>query len=361
MSALFEINSTIKSYQVEILSGSLHYGLARPDQSFVLIDEYLVELYPFISTKNDIEIAANEESKTLDTVGSVIESLRTLGASRDSHLVAIGGGVIQDVATFSASTYMRGIPWTYYPTTLLGMVDSCVGGKSSINVGQYKNIAGNFYPPEKIIIHTDFCTTLPASEVIAGLCEAVKICFADTDTAFDQYLTLAEAVNPIHQDILAEIIELTLRTKKKFIEEDEFDQGVRLLLNFGHTFGHAIEAASHFAITHGVAVGLGMLVAIDISENINPQTDKNPRVQALSNYVRKLLSGVDNLPEHIAELSSENAFYKFKSDKKHRQHEYAVIIPDAKGYLYRKFIPINEYSDNLVKNSFESVKVLYEV
>jgi 3-dehydroquinate synthase len=361
MSVLFEINSSIKSYQVEILANRLHQGLARPDQSFVLIDEYLIELYPYISTENDIEIPANEESKTLDTVGSVIENLRTLGAGRDSHLVAIGGGVIQDVATFSASTYMRGIPWTYYPTTLLGMVDSCVGGKSSINVGQYKNIAGNFYPPEKIIIHTDFCNTLPASEVIAGLCEAVKICFADTNTAFDQYLTLAEAADSINQDVLAEIIELTLRTKKKFFEEDEFDQGIRLLLNFGHTFGHAIEAASHFAITHGVAVGIGMLVAIDISEKINPESTKNTRVLALSNYVRNLLNGVANLSEHIAELSSEVAFNKFKSDKKHRQHEYAVIIPNAKGYLHRKFIPVNDYSDNLVKNSFESIKALYEV
>jgi 3-dehydroquinate synthase len=361
MSVLFEINSSIKSYQVEILSGCLHHRLARPDQSFVLIDEYLLELYPSIDTENAITIPATEESKTLATVGLVIENLRTLGASRDCQLVAIGGGVIQDVATFSASTYMRGIPWTYYPTTLLGMVDSCVGGKSSINVGQYKNIAGNFYPPEKIIIHTDFCNTLPRSEVIAGLCEAVKICFSDTDTAFNQYLTLTEAAGSNHQDVLAEIIELTLRTKKKFIEEDEFDQGIRLLLNFGHTFGHAIEAASHFAITHGVAVGVGMLVAIEISGKINPQSIGNPRVQALSNYVRQLLSGVTSLAEDLAKLSSEEALNKFKSDKKHRQHEYAIIIPDANGYLHRQFIPINDHSNELVKNSFKSIKAVYEV
>jgi 3-dehydroquinate synthase len=361
MSVLFEINSSIKSYQVEILAGCLHHELARPDQSFVLIDEYLLKLYPSINAENGIAIPATEESKTLDTVGSVIENLRTLGANRDGHLVAIGGGVIQDVATFSASTYMRGIPWTYYPTTLLGMVDSCVGGKSSINVGQYKNIAGNFYPPEKIIIHTDFCNTLPRSEVIAGLCEAVKICFADTDTAFDQYLTLTEVVGSIHQDVLAEIIELTLRTKKKFIEEDEFDQGVRLLLNFGHTFGHAIEAASHFSITHGVAVGVGMLVAIDMSEKINPQSIGNPRVQALFNYVRQLLNGVTSLAEDLAKLSSEEALNKFKSDKKHRQHEYAIIVPDANGYLCRQFIPINDHSNELVKSSFEYIKAVYEV
>jgi len=361
MSVLFKINSSIKSYQVEILTSRLHNELTGPDQSFVLIDEYLTKLYPSISPENGITMPATEESKTLETVGSVIEKLRTLGASRDSHLVAIGGGVIQDVATFSASTYMRGIPWTYYPTTLLGMVDSCIGGKSSINVGQYKNIAGNFYPPEKIIINTDFCTTLPETEIIAGLCEAVKICFADTGSAFDEYLSLTKSTGLIPEDSLAEIIELTLRTKKKFIEEDEFDQGIRLLLNFGHTFGHAIEAASHFAITHGVAVGIGMLVAIEMSEKINPQPVKNPRVQVLFNYVRQLLSGVASLAQDLAELSSEEAFNKFKSDKKHRQHEYAIIIPDTNGYLYRKFIPVNAHSDDLVKNSFESIKAVYEV
>ena len=361
MSVLFEINSSIKSYQVEILSGCLHQELARPDHSFVLIDEYLIELNPSISTKNGIAIPATEESKTLNTVGFVIENLRALGANRGSHLVAIGGGVIQDVATFSAATYMRGIPWTYYPTTLLGMVDSCVGGKSSVNVGQYKNIAGNFYPPQKIIIHTDFYKTLPPDEIVAGLCEAVKICFADTGTAFDQYLSLTISADSIHQDVLAEIIELTLRTKKKFVEEDEFDQGIRLLLNFGHTFGHAIEATSHFSITHGVAVGVGMLIAIELSGKINPQSVASPRVKSLFNHVKHLLSGVTSLAEHLVELSSEEALAKFKSDKKHRQHEYAIIIPDVNGYLHRQFIPINDHSNNLVKNSFESIKAIIEV
>ena len=361
MSVLFEINASIKKYQVEILSGCLHHELVRPEQSFILIDEHVLELYPSLNAENDIAIPANEESKTLMTVGTVIERLRSLGAGRDSHLIAIGGGVIQDVATFTASTYMRGIPWTYYPTTLLGMVDSCVGGKSSINVGQYKNIAGNFYPPEKIIIHTDFCHTLPDSEVIAGLCEAVKICFADPDAAFDQYLSLTGASESMDQEALGQIIELTLRTKKKFIEEDEFDQGVRLLLNFGHTFGHAIEAASHFAITHGVAVGLGMLVAIEMSEKINPESRRNLRVQALFNYVKQLLSGVTTLSGDLAALSSEEACNKFKSDKKHRQHAYTIIIPDANGYLYRHFMPINDHATKLVKNAFKSIKGAYEV
>ena len=361
MSVLFEINSSMKGYQVEILSSMDVRGIDRVENTYALIDQQVLALYPTLKSLSTIEIPATEQAKTLETVGFVIEALRTQGAGRESHLIAIGGGVIQDVATFAASTYMRGIAWTYYPTTLLGMVDSCVGGKSSINVGQYKNIAGNFYPPEKIIINTQFCETLPPDEMIAGLCEAVKICFADTGSAFNQYLSMTNRFGLIPQNDLAAMIELSLRTKKKFIEEDEFDQGVRLLLNFGHTFGHAIEAASHFTITHGVAVGLGMLIAIEASEKINPVSTRSARVQTLYNYVRLLLGNVSSLSANLAALSSDEAFRKFKSDKKHRQHEYAIIIPDAHGYLFRKFIPINDQSDALIRNAFESIKAVYEV
>jgi 3-dehydroquinate synthase len=336
-------------------------GLECVNNTYALIDQDVLALYPTLKSVNSIDIHATEQAKTLETVGFVIESLRTLGACRDGHLIAIGGGVIQDIATFAASAYMRGISWIYYPTTLLGMVDSCIGGKSSINVGQYKNIAGNFYPPEKIIINTEFCKTLPPDEIIAGLCEAVKICFSDTGNAFDQYLSMTEKSGLIQQGALPKIIELSLRTKRKFIEEDEFDQSVRTLLNYGHTFGHAIEASSQFSITHGVAVGLGMLIAIKTSEKISPVTVRSARAQTLFNYLRLLLTHVSSLSDNLARLSSEEALRKFKSDKKHRPGEYAIIIPDNHGYLYKKLIPINDHSDALIRGAFDSVKVLYEV
>jgi len=361
MSVLFEINSSIKSYQVEILSSMDLRGLDSVKNTYALIDQDVLALYPTLKSLKSIEIHATEQAKTLETVGFVIESLRTLGACRDCHLIAIGGGVIQDIATFAASTYMRGISWIYYPTTLLGMVDSCIGGKSSINVGQYKNIAGNFFPPEKIFINTEFCKTLPQDEIIAGLCEAVKICFSDTGGAFNQYLSMTDKSGLIHPETLPNIIELSLRTKKKFIEEDEFDQTVRTLLNYGHTFGHAMEASSHFSINHGVAVGLGMLIAIDVSEKISPVAVRSARVQTLFNYLRLLLTHVSSLTDNLAKLSSEEAFRKFKSDKKHGLGDYAIIIPDDHGYLYKKLIPINDYSDALIKSGFDSIKVLYEV
>ena len=187
--------------------------------------------------------------------------MRELGANRATHLIAIGGGVIQDIVTFCASVYMRGLRWTYMPTTFLSMADSCIGGKSSINVMGYKNLVGNFYPPSQVLIDVDFVDTLDAEKVVGGLFEAAKICYARSYGEFAAYLAEHPA-SKMSLDVAHVVIVRALRTKKWFIEIDEFDKKERLLLNFGHTFGHAIEAGGDFSVPHGIAVGLGMLVAI---------------------------------------------------------------------------------------------------
>ena len=361
MSVSFEINSSSKSYQVGIVRDQLEAGLYKPKQKFVLVDKLVLELYPYLQTDRLIVIPAVEESKSLETVAYVVEQLRLLGANRSSHLIAVGGGIIQDIATFTASIFMRGITWTYYPTTLLGMVDSCVGGKSSINVGQFKNIAGNFYPPEEILIDTHFCSTLQHQDLISGLCEAVKICFAERGEHFTDYLKTTDENGLVNEVDLAKIIELSLLTKKTFIEEDEFDTGVRFLLNFGHTFGHAIEAAGNFSITHGVAVGLGMQIANHLASKLHPEMNSVNRVKQLDAYLSVLLRGIPTLPKVLAEISSEVFVEKFKSDKKHTTNEYVVIVPDREGYLYRYFVTKSEEFEILLVASFEYLKDLYEV
>jgi 3-dehydroquinate synthase len=361
MSVSFKINSSIKSYEVEILRDLLGNGRYQPQQSFVLVDKLVLDLYPYLSSENIIPIPAIEESKSLETVAFVIERLRSLGANRTSHLIAVGGGIIQDIATFSASVFMRGISWEYFPTTLLGMVDSCVGGKSSINVGQYKNIAGNFYPPERIVIDTIFCGTLQHVEMISGLCEAVKICYADRGTKFDDYLNLTNQDGLVNEQNLSQIIKLSLLTKKEFIEEDEFDTGIRLLLNFGHTFGHAIEAAGNFSITHGVAVGLGMQMAIHISTQFYGEVSASCRAVKLNDYLKKLLQGAPELAEKLRDISSESFLSKFQSDKKHTSSEYVIIVPDKNGFLIRRFINKDSKLEQLLISAFEVIKGRYEI
>ena len=358
MSALFEldIHSSLKSYPVAIGPGIARAQLQHADQVLV-VDEALPALFPWLDQPDSIRIAAREDGKNLQTVAAVIERMRDLGANRHSRLLAVGGGIVQDVATFAASSYMRGIEWTYCPSTLLGMVDSCIGGKSSLNVGPYKNIAGNFYPPGRVLIDTDFCASLPAVQKIEGLCEAVKICYASQDHAFESYLAQAATADLLaHTASLDNVIVLSLQTKKFFIETDEFDNGVRLLLNFGHTFGHAIEGASDFRISHGVAVGLGMLCAARFS-NISGFADAHqPRMLSLVEYVRGILGPVPQLQQALQDISPQEALSCFRSDKKHRKGEFALIVFDRNGFLQRRFLAASPENQNSIAAVFDWVR-----
>ena len=361
MSVSFNIQSSIKSYQVDIREDLLTKHLFESSNDVIIIDAHVLDLYPMLKAKYLIAIPALETSKTLDTASYVIEQLRLKGVHRKSHLIAIGGGIIQDIATLVASLYMRGITWSYYPTTLLGMVDSCIGGKSSINVGQYKNIAGNFYPPQMITIGPHFCNTLESVEVIAGICEAVKICFADRKEAFDTFLKLTDADSLLSNIYLTKIIELSLRTKKIFIEEDEFDEGIRLHLNFGHTFGHAIEAAGDFSITHGVAVGIGMQFAIDIANRLSISNQASSRVQSLDTYLTSLLKNVPQLGNHLNAIDADQLFDKFESDKKHTDKHFIMILPDKDGFLTKASVNKEASFKALFEESFKLIQGLYEI
>ncbi|CAM8359083.1 3-dehydroquinate synthase [Candidatus Methylopumilus planktonicus] len=361
MSVSFNIQSSIKSYKVDIREGLLTKPLFETSNNLIIIDKHVLDLYPLLQAKNLIAIPALESSKTLETASYVIEQLRLKGAHRESHLIAIGGGIIQDVVTLVASLYMRGISWSYYPTTLLGMVDSCIGGKSSINVGQYKNIAGNFYPPQVITIDPSFCSTLEPNEVIAGMCEAVKICFADRKTTFDEFLQLTDIDSIIPESRLAKVVELSLRTKKIFIEEDEFDKGIRLHLNFGHTFGHAIEAAGDFSITHGVAVGIGMQFGIDIANRLSISNQAARKTQSLNTYLTSLLKNVRQLGSHLNAIDVDQLFDKFESDKKHTDKHFVMILPDKNGFLTKVSVNKEASFKVLFKESFKLIQETYEI
>ena len=176
--------------------------------------------------------------------------------TRGGSVIALGGGIVQDLGTMAASVYMRGVRWAYAPTTLMSMADSCIGGKSSLNVSGVKNLAGNIYPPASVVVDPDFITSLEVEDVAAGLGEAVKIAFCAGPEVFASFLRHYE--DRAHWEPL---IEGVLTAKKWFIEIDEFDHAERRLLNFGHTFGHALEAATDFSVNHGVAVIMGMLAA----------------------------------------------------------------------------------------------------
>lgn len=328
----FEISASSGSYRVTVGSGLLTDALRAHVGAVILIDDYLTSVLPAGEGKV-IYVNAVEGSKSLEQAAPIVAKLRELGAHRRTHLLAIGGGIIQDIATFVASIYMRGISWSYLPTTLLGMVDSCVGGKSSINVYGYKNLVGNFYPPTEVIIDLDFLRSLNAEQMIGGLCEAAKICYARSAEEFAAYLADAPAINmaPAQAE---RIVIRSLRGKQWFIEVDEFDQKERLLLNFGHTFGHALEAGTEFRITHGVAVGIGMVVAEEYAKQQSLLVPAGTeRVGRLTGHVETLLKELPQLAEELRSLDIGLIAEKFDNDKKHHADQYRIVVPKGNGAL----------------------------
>ena len=353
MSDYFKIVSSTGEYGVHIGRDLLKSKIGDPAQQIIICDKFFASAYQERGLKV-ISIEANEVSKSLDQMSDIIIALRNLGANRNTTVLAIGGGVIQDIATFVASVYMRGLKWDYLPTTMLGMVDSCIGGKSSINVGKYKNLIGNFYPPENIYIDLQFIDTLNADQRVAGLCEAVKICFAHTGPAFEQYIELNPGATSSPEKYL-QMISLTLLTKRWFIEIDEHDHKERQLLNFGHTFGHAIEGAANFAIPHGIAVGMGMLAAIECARLLGHFTIAPTRVSLLESYTTALLASIADLPLWTRQIAMDELMDRFNADKKHTGSHYAVILPDAAGHLIRLELEKNDANRNLIFAAFRKV------
>lgn len=299
-----------------------------------------------------IIIPAEETSKNLDSIPELIVSLRKLGANRETTLVALGGGIVQDAVAFVASVYMRGLRWTYFPTTLLAMADSCIGGKSSINVGSFKNLVGTFHPPQAVLIDPTLALTLSDERRIGGLVEAVKICYCRGIEAFQEYI----AFNPspsMSVDEVERVLTCSLLAKKWFIEVDEFDKAERLLLNFGHTFGHAIEGASHFEIEHGVAVGIGILCAIELGRCLGRCYEDVERIQALKEYIWSLLFEIPSLQERIKKLSVTEVLDRFRADKKHGAEFYVVIVVAESGAVELFRLPKCEESLNLVEKAIE--------
>lgn len=348
----FDVATSGGAYKVSVGEGLL--GNINPSKHAIfLVDDFFGSRLP-LNSSAVISIPALESSKNLDYMSGVIEQMRVFGANRDTHVYAIGGGIIQDIATFVNSIYMRGLPWTYFPSTLLSMADSCIGGKSSINVRGYKNLVGNIYPPSEVFVDMDFCKTLGQDEVIGGLAEAVKICYARGPQSFEQYLNL-NPLYPLSGEKGVQVITAALQAKKWFIEIDEFDRAERLLLNYGHTFGHALEASSNFAIAHGVAVALGMLVSIEYAHLVSPLNGIGVRdSKKLDQYIKLLLAPLKiDIQATLQKMDMNVVMDKFEGDKKHRQNQYRMVIPSSEGGLVLHLSPKNEDSREIIKRAFQ--------
>jgi 3-dehydroquinate synthase len=323
MSSL-EIKSSNGAYSIFFDQSA---GNFEKEIEFLVVDSNICpDVWPV--SKHTFVIEAIEANKTIGSAVSIIEAMAGVGLTRSSELHAVGGGLIQDLATLASSLYKRGIQWAYWPTTLTGMLDSCVGGKSSINVGKHKNLIGNFHPPKEIYLDTSFIETLPLDQVLSGLAEGIKICYARGDRFFEEFLTLAPDGALLRGDTAKDLAMLCLEAKKWFVEVDEYDKKERLLLNFGHSFGHAFESATDYEVPHGIAVALGMLAEIRFSKNT-----EHEKTTRLVTYCFKLLQSWRSYKQTPISINWEVFALSLAADKKNTLTALNLVVPSSTSSL----------------------------
>ena len=293
-----------------------------------------------------ILIDALETNKNIDYCQVIITKLIERKIKRNYTVVAIGGGITQDISAFIASILYRGITWIFFPTTLLAQSDSCIGSKTSINMGEYKNLLGNFYPPSKIYVDINFLETLSVEEIKSGIGEMLHFFFvAGSELAekmMDSYDTILETPK-----LLKDYIVASLGIKKKVIEIDEYDKKERNLFNYGHTFGHAIETISNYKVPHGQAVTLGMDIANCLSLNLGYLGQNT-----FEEMHRVLLM---NLPSFKIEKDMIDVYLKALSkDKKNIGNNLVCILTSGPGSMKKEQIPMDHKLKDSILSYFQN-------
>ncbi|MBN2179018.1 MAG: 3-dehydroquinate synthase [Deltaproteobacteria bacterium] len=288
-----------------------HYVIICDSNVLPLCGEKLADILRKMKQRTDvITFPAGESSKNIDTAIALISRLIDLGVDRSSVLIALGGGVTGDMVSFIASIYMRSVPYVHVPTTLMAQVDSSIGGKTGIDLSFGKNLLGTFYQPRGTFIDLQLLETLPKSELINGMAEVVKYGIIDDIELFGILEKNIEGIQKRNKKLMETIVGKSCGIKKEIVEIDETDIGIRRILNFGHTIGHAIEAASSYTISHGNAVSAGMIGSARISEKSGYLSSaERKRIEKLIGALG--LSG--SIPDS---LDIEDILSRLKNDKK---------------------------------------------
>lgn len=331
MSEILAIRSHRGVYEVDFRLGDLaKLQETFPSNGHLLVDRRVAELYgdqlPILRRHRSLLlIDATEDNKSLERCPQYVEHLVRQNARRNEVLVAVGGGIIQDITCFLAATFLRGVDWHFYPTTLLAQADSCIGSKSSINAARTKNILGTFTPPARVIVHPGFLRTLSEVDVRSGVGEMLKVHAIEGPPSFDAIAADYEKV--LSDDaVMLRYIRRSLEIKKRIIEIDEFDRGPRNVMNYGHSFGHAIEAATDFAVPHGIAVTIGMDLANYVSAQrglSSPETFRRMHPVLARNY-----AGFERTP-----IPLEPMLGALKRDKKNVDSSVVLILPQSDGQI----------------------------
>jgi 3-dehydroquinate synthase len=331
-----------RSYNIYIGSGLLEridelLCEAIPSKKYVVITNPTVNrLYGNIVkeslVKRDLTVDLltvpdGEEYKSLDTAGRLYEELTGCFAERNTPVLAFGGGVIGDLAGFVAATYMRGVPLVQIPTTLLAQVDSSIGGKVAVDHGNLKNKIGTFYQPRLVISDTAALKTLPQAEFANGMAEVIKSAVIRDNAFFVFIKENIDAIIKRNNDVIEEMVYRAAAIKAVVVMQDERDAGLRNILNFGHTIGHAVESVSGFEIAHGQAVAIGMMAEAGISRRMG--TFEENELKELERLISRC-----GLPTAIPQINKDSVMAAMRHDKKAADGKIRFALPRNIGNVY---------------------------
>ena len=293
------------------------------------LEELVHQLTPHCAKVITFVFPEGEKSKNLDTVNDAYKFLIEQQVDRDDCLLALGGGVVGDLTGYVAATYLRGIRFIQCPTSLLAMVDSSIGGKTGVDFSGYKNMVGAFYQPVYVYMNLSTLATLNERQFHSGFGEIIKHSLIE-DIEYFHLLEQTEAANIVHNlDMMEEIIYRSLQIKKSVVEEDPFEKGKRVFLNFGHTLGHAIEKQMNFTLLHGECVSLGIVAVARIALNRQMISEDE------FNLIKQLLVKYQ-LPVNCPNVDVEKCISATKNDKKAHQGNVTFILPDHIGQVVAK-------------------------
>lgn len=290
---------------------------------------------------------AGEANKNLSTIAELASKLAAARFDRKDAIIALGGGVSGDVAGFLASSYMRGIPFVQIPTTLLAQVDSSVGGKTGVDIPEGKNLVGAFYQPKAVYIDVDVLKSLPMDELLGGLGEVIKYGIIRDRAFFDYLKSNRQAVLDLDVEAINKTIYTCCKIKADVVSEDEREGGMRRILNFGHTLGHAVEGASDYSIIHGLAVSIGMVAATKLAvlNGLIDSSEADEIIEILSDY---------DLPTTVpANLDRERIKSYLLSDKKTVAGKVFYVLPTTIGNT----LITDQVSEAQVDSVLETVKM----
>ena len=349
----FMVQSVSGPYEVRFSDDLLRTWKSN-GQTIAIIDRRVHELYADeysddLRAMPTVLIDATEESKSIEALPNIISELQARGVRRGQSLLAIGGGITQDITAFLSTTMFRGLDWAFIPTTLLAQSDSCIGSKSSINAAGTKNLLGTFRAPRSVDIDVALLRTLTEVDMQSGIGEMLKVHAIAGPAEFDQ---LASSYESLLSDssALRTATCASLLFKRVLIEIDEFDEGPRNVMNYGHSFGHAIETATNYAIPHGIAVTIGMDMANFIAAELGISNEFE--FTRMHPVLRK-----NSIKADTVTLDTGRIIDALLRDKKNSSSQFRFVLPNQQGVIERVWIDMDAPVDKLITKFLEEARL----